>query len=386
MTSERYKKGSVVSVIVFMVVLLLSGGCLSRKEKNPPNIPKVIACVPGWKNIQDVGIQATSLTHINYAFVRIKKDGTPYLANPRDEENLYYLTSLKKQNPQLKILLRVGGWDGSKYFSDVARTDSSRRRFASQLVVMAAMYNMDGVDIDWEYPGHIGAGNHYLPDDRINFSLLLEELRVALNRMAFLRNDNQHYLLTIDAGATKDWLDHVVIREITGVVDFINVMTYDYYGEWDNRTGHVSNLFESSCEPYGNSVSQSVRLFEKAGVPPGKIVIGGVFYGRWWSRVDKVNKGLCQVARGKGGHWQYHTIADSVLKIPDYHAYWDKKAKAPYLWNEKEAIFVSYENPRSLEAKARYVRKNDLGGIMIQEYTGDRHGELLQAIHKGLHR
>ncbi|MCD6200196.1 MAG: glycoside hydrolase family 18 protein [Bacteroidales bacterium] len=369
-----------------MVVLLLSGGCLFQKEKNPHETSKVIVCVPGWKNIPDMGINASYLTHINYSFVRIRQDGTPYLANPRDEGNLYYLTSLKKQNPQLKILLRVGGWDGSKYFSDVARTDSSRRRFASQLVVMVAMYNVDGVDIDWEYPGRIGAGNHYLPDDQLNFSLLLEDLRIALNRMAFLRSDNQHYLLSIDAGATKDWLDHVVIKDITQVVDFINVMTYDYYGEWDNRTGHISNLFESSCEPYGNSVSQSVRLFEKAGVPPGKIVIGGAFYGRWWRGVEKMNNGLCQIARKKGGHWQYHTIADSVMKIPDYHVYWDKKAKAPYLWNEKEAIFVSYENPRSLEAKVRYLKKKDLGGIMIWEYSGDRHGELLNPIHKEFHR
>jgi len=386
MVENKYKRGYRIPVFSFVIVLMLSGGCRFQKDKDLIYTPKVVVCVPGWRDIPKIGVKAAYMTHINYSFIRISEDGNPYLPNPKDEENLYYLTSLKSQNPQLKVLFRVGGWNGSKYFSDVARTDSSRRKFVRQLVVLVTMYNLDGVDIDWEYPGHHGAGNHYLPEDQINFSLLLEDLRVGLNRMAFLKNDNQHYLLTIDAGATRDWLDNVFIDDIMRVVDFINVMTYDYDREWDNRTGHITNLFMSSCEPYGNSVNRSVKMFREAGVPPGKIVIGGAFYGRWWSRVDDRNNGLCQVARGKSGHWNYHVIVDSVMKIPDYHTYWDKKAKASYLWNEKESVFVSYEDPRSLEAKAGYVRKKRLGGIMVWEYFGDRGGVLLEAIHKGLNK
>ncbi len=373
-------------VVFFVIILLVSGGCNRKKQQIPATKPRVILCVPGWKNVAKSGIDVTYVTHINYGYVRVSEDGSPSLANPGDEKNLYYLTSLKEKNPRLKILLRVGGWNGSKYFSDVVRTDSSRRKFTGRLVVMVAMYNLDGVDIDWEYPGQIGAGNRYLPEDQWNYSLLLEDLRVALNRMAFLKNDNQHYLLTIDAGANSNWLDHVAIEDIVPLVDFINVMTYDYYGEWDNRTGLVSNLYESSCEPYGNSVNQSVRLFEQAGVPPGKIVISGIFYGRWWSRVEKINNGLCQVARGGGGRWDYHVIVDSVMKVPGYKLLWDKKAKAPYLWNDREAVFVSYENPRSLREKAMYLKKKKLGGIMLYESGGDRNGELLKAVHNGLSR
>ena len=381
---RQYRPGYPAIFLFFLLSLLLQSGCVWHVRNDSERQPRVVAFVPGWKNVKTMDINASSITHILYAFVKIKPNGIPYLPDPGDEENLYYLTSLKEKNPQLKVLLSVGGWKGSKYFSDVAKTDSSRRKFVGQLVVLVTMYNLDGVDIDWEYPGQTGAGNHYLPEDKWNYSLLLEDLRVALNRIAFLRNDNHHYLLTIDAAARQNWLDHVDISEIIKVVDFINLMTYDYYGEWDNRTGHHTNLFTSFCEPYGNSVNQSVILFEHAGVPADKIVIGGAFFGHWWNRVDKNNRGLCQVARGKGGTVSYRTIVDSIMKIPGYKKYWDRKARAPYLWNEKEAVFVTYDDPRSIKEKARYVRKKKLGGIMFREYPGDLNGELLDAIHKGL--
>ncbi len=364
-------------VILISVITVLWGCAFSQMKKDTP--PKIIAYVPGWKNVQKMGIRAASLSHINYAFVKIR-DGKPCFPNPEDEKNLYYLASLKSQNPQLKILLSVGGWNGSKYFSDVARTDSSRRKFVSSLAVMVTMYNLDGIDIDWEYPGQEGAGNHYLPEDKWNFSLLLEDLRVALNRMAFLRQDHQNYLLTIAAAANRSWIDHVVMTDILKVVDFINVMSYDFYGQWDEKTGHHTNLYVSADEPYGNSVNQSVELFEKAGVPPEKLVIGGACYGYWWSGVEKKNKGLYRNSTGTRGSWSYKTIVDSILKIPGYHQLWDKRAKAPYLWNEKQTIFVSYENPRSLQAKSRYVLKKKLGGIMFWEYSGDDQGRLLDAI------
>jgi len=364
--------------IIFLIFISLLTSCSLWNSDNTES-HKVIAYISGRKNVQTMGLKATSLTHINYAFAKIK-DGKPYLSNERDQENLYYLVSLKSVNPQLKVLLSVGGWGGSKYFSDVASTDSSRKIFVINLVILVAMYNLDGVDIDWEYPGQEGANNHYRPEDKWNYSLLLEDLRVALNRMSFMQNGNQKYLLTIAAGADQTWLDHVVIDDIVNIVDYINLMTYDYHGEWENHTGHLTNLYVPACALYGNSINQSVKLFEKAGVPARKLVIGGAFYGRWWRGVKKENNGLCQDATGPGGSWDYVIIADSVMKISGYKKYRDKKAKAPYLWNETEGVFVTYDDPLSLAEKVKYVQKKHLAGIMFWEYSGDDKGVLLNAI------
>ncbi len=360
-----------------MTALLLFFSCSSGTREKAS--PRVIAYVRGERLTDGEKVPVTSLTHINYAFALIK-DGIPYLPDKNDEKNLYYLTSLSSQNPDLRVLLSVGGWGGSKYFSDVALTDSSRRLFASRLAVLVATYNLDGVDIDWEYPGQPGAGNVYRPSDKYNFSLLLQAVRVALDRISFLSRDGKPYLLSIAAAADQTWMDHVIMPDIIQQVDYINLMTYDFHGGWESRTGHLTNLYTPACEPHGNSVHNTVKMFLKAGVPRDKIVVGGAFYGRWWKKVDPENEGLCQESTGDRGELSYTTIADSLETNPDYRMFWDKRAKASWLWNEKERCFVTFDDPRSLAEKTKYVKKNHLGGIMFWELSGDHHGELLHAI------
>ncbi len=341
--------------------------------------PRVIAYIHGNHFSVGTNVPATSLTHINYAYALIR-DGVPYLPGSEDEKNLYYLTSLTSKNPGLKILLSVGGWSGSKEFSDVALTDSSRRLFASRLAVLVSTYNLDGVDIDWEYPGQEGAGNVYRPADKYNFSLLLEAIRIALDRMSFLSRDGKPYILSVAAGADRAWLDHVIMQDLVLLVDYINVMTYGYHGDWEDRTGHHTNLYVSSCEPQGNSVNRTVKMFREAGLPPQKMVIGGALYGYWWLGVQDKKDGLCQKSSGERGVIAYYTIIDSLMEQGGSKILWDKKAHAPWLWNEEKRMFVTFDDPRSLADKARYVRERRLGGIMLRELSGDRDGELVNAV------
>ncbi len=367
----------------FLIVFVLCSGCHGEEKSSSPR--RVVAYVAGSRMQGDTRIRAASLTHINYAFAEIR-DGVPYLSDPEDRERLYYLTGLTSENPDLKVLLSVGGWNGSRYFSDVAFTDSSRRLFASRLAVLVSTYNLDGVDIDWEYPGQPGAGNVYRPSDKYTFSLLLEAIRIALDRMSFLSRDGQPYLLTVAAGADRKWLDHVIIRDVVQLTDYINLMTYDYHGDWERRTGHHTNLFNPSCEPNGNSVERSVKMFLEAGVPPSKLVVGGAFYGYWWKGVEPQDHGLCRESTGQRGEILYRLLVDSLMKLPGAETYWDRKAHAPWLWIKGERMFVTYDDPRSLRDKVRFVRKKGLGGIMFWEYGGDRNGELLHAIVDEMYR
>jgi chitinase len=371
------KKNKRALVAGLAALLLFVASC--SKQPDGQYTPRVIAYIYGKHFSVGTKVPATSLTHVNYAFALIR-EGVPSLPGSEDEKNLYYLTSLTSKNPELKIILSVGGWSGSKTFSDVALTDSSRRLFASRLAVLVSTYNLDGVDIDWEYPGQEGAGNVYRPADKYNFSLLLEAIRIALDRMSFLSRDGKPYILSVSAGADRAWLDHVIMQDVVLLVDYINVMTYDYHGDWEDVTGHHTNLYVSSCEPQGYSVNRTVKMFREAGVPPQKLVIGGALYGYWWKGVQDKNDGLCRRSSGERGEVTYHTIADSLMEQEESKILWDKKAHAPWLWNEQEKMFITFDDPRSLADKARYVRKEHLGGIMLWELSGDRDGELVDAV------
>jgi chitinase len=139
---------------------------------------RVVGYLAGWAS--PPLIHPEKLTHINFAFARFGLDGHVALADTRMEANLLRLRALKKTNPRLKLIISIGGWQ-AEGFSDAALTDTSRAAFADSAVEFVRQYSLDGVDIDWEYPGQGVAGIKYRAEDRHNFSLLLQALRDKLD-------------------------------------------------------------------------------------------------------------------------------------------------------------------------------------------------------------
>ncbi|EQD42409.1 secreted protein containing Glycoside hydrolase, family 18, catalytic domain protein, partial [mine drainage metagenome] len=122
-------------------------------------------------------IAGKKLTRINFAFANIDK-GRIVEGDPSDAANLAMLVGLKKENPELTVLVSVGGWLWSGRFSDAALTPASRARFIDSVAGFITRYKLDGLDIDWEYPAMEGAaGNVFRPEDKQNYTLLLMELR-----------------------------------------------------------------------------------------------------------------------------------------------------------------------------------------------------------------
>lgn len=115
------------------------------------------------------------LTHINFAFANIK-DGKVIEGNEKDGEILKSLMRLKV-NDSLKILISVGGWGWSGNFSDAVLTERSREIFANSGIAFMQKYKLDGIDLDWEYPGQVGAGNVFRPEDKQHFTSVLKLLR-----------------------------------------------------------------------------------------------------------------------------------------------------------------------------------------------------------------
>jgi chitinase len=323
-------------------------------------------------------VDPKKLTRINYAFANIQ-GGRMVLGATADAQNLALLTAMRRENPRLTVLVSVGGWLWSTNFSDMVQTEESRQVFEDSVMEFLAQYNLDGLDIDWEYPGMPGAGHPFRAEDKQNFTALLRELRGRFD--AYVRRTGRRLYLTVAMGSSDDVIAHTEMRKVARYVDTVNLMTYDYYEAGsDPTTGHHAPLYANPADPKKASSDDSVKAYEKAGVPAEKILLGVPFYGREWGEVPDQNHGLFQPGKAvHGANAQYSTIATDMLGH-GFTRYWDAVANAPYLYNAGQQIFVSYEDPESLKVKCKYIRDHKLGGMMFWEYSGDATGALLETI------
>ena len=339
----------------------------------------------GWTKDQ---IDPTKLTHINYAFAVPDSTGELAPMSDKDAANVAALVSLKKTNSSLKILLSVGGWGGCKYFSDAALTDAARQKFAASAVAALTRYHIDGIDIDWEYPAQIGAGNIYRPADKQNFTLFLKAIRDRLDEQGKMdhRTGANHYLLTAATGGDTAFVSHTELDKAQQYLDYVNIMTYDLYHGNDKVTGHHSPLYQSKLgDQSRNSSASAVDGHIRAGVPASKIVLGLPFYGRGWAGVTNKDRGLYQPASGKHSFISHDKLTADFIGKNGFVRYWDADAKAPYLWNATTHMFISYADEESLTPKIAYVKAKKLAGVMFWEYIYDlEQDKLLNKIDQGL--
>lgn len=378
----------------FLLPLLFSSGCTrdsgagagnGLNRADPPSGMKVIGYVYGSENSDIEAIDPTRLTHINYAFANIRNHEA-VLEQGHDRDLLDRLVRLKEKNPALRILVSVGGWAWSGEFSDTALLPENRDIFARSVARMVEEYRLDGIDLDWEYPGQPGAGNVHRPEDKENFTLLLQEVRRELDELGRKRGrtGNDSYLLTIATGANQNYLDRTEMEKAHQFLDFINIMTYDFHGSWTPVTGHHTNLFASRSGPAETSSHAGVERHIRAGIPVEKLVLGVAFYGRGWTGVDPSGQGLGQAYEENLPALGFSELRKGYINRNGYHRFWDEEAKAPWLWNEETRSFYTYEDEESLRHKAAYVRQTGLGGIMYWQNDHDPDGILLEVLRREL--
>jgi len=246
-------------------------------------------------------------------------------------------------------------------------------------------YDLDGLDVDWEYPGQSGAGHRFRAADKRNFTLLLMDLRNSFDKEA--KVTGRRLVLTMAAGASDEYLAHTEMKEVQQYVDAVNLMAYDYAEDTaDSTTSHNAPLFNNPAAPDQESVDTSLRAFEQAGVPSGKIVLGVPFYGRVWVQVPDRNHGLFQPGKpAPGDPVPFSELQQNMLNH-GFTRYWDEAAAASYLYSAEKQEFVSYDDEASLAAKCAYIKAHNLGGIMFWEYSDDPSGVLLQTIDRALRK
>ena len=317
--------------IILTMALAMLVTLTSAAKKTKADDMVLVAYVTSWT--EDIPDPST-MTHINYAFGHVNDtfDGVK-IDNP---QRLRTIVSLKKKSPGLKVMLSIGGW-GSGRFSEMASSEKNRKGFANDCRSIVSDYQLDGIDIDWEYPTQSSAGISSSPADTDNFTLLMRDLRRALGKKKLL------------TAATVCDAKYIDFRSCIQYMDFVNVMAYDM----GNPPHHHSALFPSPIASHITS-SQAVEAHLKAGVPAGKLVMGMPFYGRG----DREDSGLKEYAR-------------TGILPKGYEKRWDDVGKVPYIANEKGELVKGYENSQSLAEKCQYILDHHLRGGMYWDYSSD---------------
>ena len=395
-------KNPIYYVIVFLGVILTFSFITLDTNKtilnNQTNV--VMAYYVPEKDYQPEKLPLNQLTHIIYSFTNVI-DGEMKFRDAENGEKLKSLVAQRKNHPGLKVMIACGGW-GADGFSDMAHTPENRNKFVQSVIEFNRAFDLDGLDIDWEYPGIPAANTGARPEDKQNFTLLMKELREGLNTL------QRDQTLTFASAGWKRYYNNVDIKEVMTFVDYMNVMTYDQIGATSPYTGHHTALglieledikdtpamvfIESRREEMKKrgytyeprSVERIVDFCIDNGVDPKQIVIGAAFYGRAWKGVPPENNGLYQSNGGSYIGWSaYHQIRKEFEPNKKFTRYWDPIAKAPYLYNAKDSIFISYDDTVSVRLKTSYAQKKKLAGIMFWELGNDTKDKnsLLKAIY-----
>jgi chitinase len=337
----------------------VTGSCAYRVSPEPA----VIAYYTGhYKSIEKYDLR--KITHLIYSFCRLKGNKLA-LNNPRDSAVIRNLVKLKRSYPKLKVMVALGGWGGCKTCSTVFSTEPGRSEFAASALEFLRFYDLDGLDLDWEYPAIPGFPGHpWSANDRDNFTALLQKLRGTFP------DDTE---LSFAAGAyTRSLQQSVDWRKAALYADRIHLMTYDLRSSRHDSTGHHAPLHPTKQQE--ESVGYAVQYLLKQGVPPGKIVIGAAFYGRVFSVNSEDSVVLFKPGKFKR-FIIYQKLKPMLTAKNGFRAYYDTTAEAAFAWNRNTNEFVTYENFRSVKAKADYVLKMNLRGIMFwelsQDYTRD---------------
>ena len=348
-------------------------------------------------------------------------DGTADVYEQPLKGNFNQLRQLKAKYPNLRFTISIGGWTYSKYFSDAAATDSSRKAFVSSCIDMFLKGNLptgvsgdpsggtasaaglfDGIDLDWEYPGSSGGhtGNHTSPADKANFTLLLKEFRTQLD--AYGAGLGKRFLLTAALPSGQDKIQYLETDRIGAYLDYADIMTYDMHGAWDatGPTNHQDPLHDSPADPT-TPIAPGSRRYNvdtaltaytaglpeygvTGGFPVSKLVLGIPFYWRGWTGVPAgPDHGLYQSATGPTAARQLSQEAGLAawkeLAPTAADTHWDPVTETSWIYDGTN--FWTGDTPQAVQARGAYARSKGLAGMFAFSLENDdASGTLLHAM------
>lgn len=380
-------------------------------------------------NVTD--LQWDSLTHIQYSFAMVDPQtnkisfGDEFAALEENfegmdltyngekielDESLPYkghfnlLQQMKKKYPDVQLLMSVGGWAGSKGFYTMMDTDEGIDTFVKSCVDFVRQYGFDGIDIDFEFPSSTSQSGN--PDDfevseprrktiNTRYNIMMKKLNQALDKAA--DEDNTEYLLTAAVSASSWVLGGVESNEYAKELDFLSIMSYDYHGGWNEFVENQANIYPDPADRETMNMIMPVLgmdwsyKYYRGVLPPEKILMGVPYYTRGWENVQGGNgtglHGSSKTpATGKYNIWgdldangkQIPAGANPLWHVlnlmeqdPNLKVHWDEVGKVPYIWQNNEKVFLTFENEQSIDERLKYIEEKNLGGALIWVMDGD---------------
>ena len=366
-----------VLIVIGMITYKVNGNKVSRHDYVK------VTYLPIYKIWHAEDVPGDLLTHANLAFATINRDFSVAINPIQGLDLKQEVKDLKQLYPHIKINLSIGGW-GADGFSDLALTKEGRGKFIESAMVYLDEYNLDGIDIDWEFPGQDASGLiKTRPEDTKNFVLLMKEFESRLESLA--SEKNQNYELSFAAPFSSWAAQSLAIKEVSKSVDYIYLMGYDFVGAWAPKTGHHSNLRDNHNASTHLNAYEGVQQYLKL-CDPEKLVLGIPAYGYGWSGVATNENGLFQSAKmalsGESANLSYTNLKENYIEKNGFNRYWDDTSKAAFLYNGD--TWITYEDLEAIQKKAELVKKMGLGGMMYWEQTQDATGDIIKTISEQL--
>lgn len=313
-------------------------------------------------------LPVNELTHVFYAFAKTDaQTGTVSLSDPwADIEKpmplggkgcLGELEIIRHKHRNLRVVLSIGGWTYSPDLTSAFATASGRQEFARTAVDLIDKHKLDGIDVDWEYPATSEQAQQYVD--------VLALIRRNLNELE--RNhglETDYFDLTVAAPAGSEQREILDISAMNRYLTFWNLMTYDFSGAWSPVVAHHANLVGGDL-----NVKSAVDYYISHGVPRKNLVMGMPLYGRSFAHTA----GLGHRFQGTlGGRYEQGVHDLRELPLPGAIEEIDHEQVAAYCRGQD--YFVTYDNAETLRDKALFAKRENLGGGMWWEASGDRRG------------
>ncbi|KAI3936658.1 hypothetical protein MKX01_034087 [Papaver californicum] len=329
---------------------------------------------PSWlQNTLPPSAIPSYYTHVFYAFVGISSPNYQLVVKPEDDQWMKtFTTSLLSKTPRVTTMLSIGGGSSDRsVFAAMARSPSNRANFILSTIQVARKYGFDGLDLDWEYP--------VTQAEMVNLGTLLTEWRRAVNEEAG-RTGKQTLLLTAAVYFTPS--AYILSTELTTYpaqavrdsLDFVNLMCYDYRGDWDtSKTGAHALLYDPSSQI---STSVGIQAWIRAGLPANKLIMGLPMYGKTWKLKDPNVNGIGAPAVGVGPGAGILTYADVVdfNGVSGTRVVYDTQTVSMYSYRGTD--WIGYDNPTTVDLKVKYALDNSLGGYFFWAIGQDKNWEL----------
>ncbi|XP_049541815.1 probable chitinase 2 [Anopheles darlingi] len=375
-----------VTLLLHCSVLLVYG-----QVKCPAKPYRVVCYFASWSNYRDGNgafnisyIVPDHCTHLVYTFAGLNIDGgvdsLDYYNDINTNKGYQRIMALKEENPCLKVLLAIGGWnEGSEKYSLMAEQERYREAFADQSLRYLVHFGFDGLDLDWEYP----TMRNGIPEDRENFVLLVQTLR---RKYAPRRK-----LLTAAISASKQILQAGYdLPRLCEELDFVNVMTYDYA---DGKKASLNAPLYGDYSTTGETIDSTISYLSKSGCPMAKVTFGITTHAKTYTVTPGRLMAPGIAANGPGQPGPYTRAAGSLgynevceMLKPNRTAtagpQWVVKALAQsavkYAYREDQ--WMTFDGVETITTKVRYAMDKKLGGIMFwtidtDDFQGDCHGE-----------